>query len=101
MNTSTTFFNKKIAGLEEKRVQINKQIEAMKKDRNHYHNHHIASKKYYGLLVKKFENALEKARLEAIQNDSEWSFRNHIKVVYLHKIDQFSQFQHHAPEVLR
>lgn len=103
MNHQSTFFkeiNREINSVNKELKDIEIQIELVKKDPNHYLDNLYASKRFYQLLVDKFTMALKKAKLEAIRDDKTYNYKNCIKPVYLHKIDQFSQFKRNAPRRL-
>ena len=103
MNTSTFFkeINSEITKLNEETVKIEISIRNIKKDESAYLEHLYANKDYYQLCIDKYKVALRKAKLEAIRDGKEYSFKRFIRPVYLHKIDQFMQFKRHAPVVIK
>ena len=71
MTSQSTFFkeiNREINSVNKELKDIEIQIELVKKDPNHYLDNLYASKKFYQLLVDKFQTALKKAKLEAIRD---------------------------------
>ena len=103
MTSQSTFLkeiNREINSVNKELKDIEIQIELVKKDPNHYLENLYASKKFYQLLIDKFQVALKKAKLEAIRDGKTYNYMNCIKPVYLHKIDQFRQFKRNAPRRL-
>ena len=103
MASNTIFLkeiNTSISKIEDEIVENRKQLIKLEKDRTHFLSITYASKKYYFLLVRKFELALKKAKLEAIRDGKEYTFRRCVRPVYLHKIDQYGSFLRNAPRRL-
>lgn len=104
MPHNSTFFkelNHEIDKLAEETVKIKISLENIKTDETAYLSHLYANKDYYQLLVDKFEVALRKEKLKAIRDGKEYNYRQFIRPVYLHKIDQFRQFKRNAPVVIK
>lgn len=105
MTTSNNHFlneiNNNISQVEDEIVENKKQLIKLENDKTQFLSVTYASKQYYFLLVRKFELALKKAKLEAIRDHREHTFKRCVRPVYLHKIDQFSSFMRHAPRRLQ
>lgn len=102
--TSNSLFlkeiNNEIHKVTDEIVKNRKQLIELEQDKTQFLSVTYATKQYYFLLVRKFELALQKAKLEAIRDHKEFSFRRQIRPVYLHKIDQYRQFMRNAPRRL-
>lgn len=96
-NLFLTEINNEIQQMNNEIVENKNQLIKLEKDRTHFLSITYASKQYYSLLVRKFELTLKKAKLEAIKDGKEHTFVRCIRPVYLHKIDQYSNFMRKAP----
>lgn len=100
-NLFLTEINNEIQKVNDEIVENRNQLIALEKDRTHFLSITYASKQYYFSLVRKFELALKKAKLEAIRDHREHTFKRCVRPVYLHKIDQYVSFMRNAPRRLQ